>query len=38
MVIQAQILSVKLVGFLIKGTAAFITSGPDFEIIKGKFV
>ncbi len=24
-------------GFLIEGTAAFITSGPDFEIIKGKF-
>jgi hypothetical protein len=24
-------------GFLIKGTAAFITSGPDFEVIKGKF-
>lgn len=24
-------------GFLIKGTAAFITSGPDFEILKSKF-
>lgn len=24
-------------GFLIKGTAAFITSGPDFEVIKAKF-
>lgn len=25
-------------GFLIKGTAAFITSGPDFDVIKAKFV
>ena len=25
-------------GFLIKGTAAFITSGPDFDAIKEKFV
>ena len=24
-------------GFLIKGTAAFITSGPDFDIMKDKF-
>ena len=24
-------------GFLVKGTAAFITSGPDFEAIKAKF-
>jgi predicted pyridoxine 5'-phosphate oxidase superfamily flavin-nucleotide-binding protein len=24
-------------GFLIKGTAAFITSGPDFDIMKEKF-
>jgi hypothetical protein len=24
-------------GFFIKGTAAFITSGPDFDIIKAKF-
>ena len=24
-------------GFLIKGTAAFITSGPDFDVIKEKF-
>jgi len=24
-------------GFLIKGTAAFITSGPDFDAIKAKF-
>ena len=24
-------------GFLIKGTAAFITSGPDFDAMKGKF-
>jgi hypothetical protein len=24
-------------GFLIKGTAEFITSGPDFEVIKAKF-
>jgi predicted pyridoxine 5'-phosphate oxidase superfamily flavin-nucleotide-binding protein len=24
-------------GFLIKGTAAFITSGPDFDTIKAKF-
>ena len=24
-------------GFLIKGTAAFITAGPDFEVIKAKF-
>lgn len=24
-------------GFLIKGTAAFVTSGPDFEAIKAKF-
>ena len=24
-------------GFLIKGTAAFITSGPDFDVIKAKF-
>ena len=24
-------------GFLIKGTAAFITSGPDFDVIKSKF-
>jgi len=24
-------------GFLIKGTAAFITSGPDFEVLKGRF-
>lgn len=25
-------------GFLIKGTAAFLTSGPDFDVIKAKFV
>jgi predicted pyridoxine 5'-phosphate oxidase superfamily flavin-nucleotide-binding protein len=25
-------------GFLIKGTAAFVSSGPDFETIKAKFV
>jgi len=25
-------------GFLIKGTAAFVTSGPDFEVIKEKFL
>jgi hypothetical protein len=25
-------------GFLIKGTAAFMTSGPDFDTIKAKFV
>lgn len=25
-------------GFLIKGTAEFITSGPDFDVIKGKFL
>ena len=24
-------------GFLIKGTAAFIASGPDFEVLKAKF-
>jgi hypothetical protein len=24
-------------GFLIKGTAAFITSGPDFEVVKAEF-
>lgn len=24
-------------GFLIKGTAAFITEGPDFELLKSKF-
>jgi len=24
-------------GFLIKGTAAFVTSGPDFDAMKGKF-
>lgn len=24
-------------GFLIKGTAAFITSGPDFDVIKARF-
>lgn len=24
-------------GFLIKGTAAFVTSGPDFELLKAKF-
>ena len=24
-------------GFLIKGTAAFITSGPDFEVLKARF-
>lgn len=24
-------------GFLIKGTAAFITSGPDFDILKSRF-
>jgi hypothetical protein len=24
-------------GFLIKGTATFITSGPDFEVLKAKF-
>src|SRR5471030_1841117 len=24
-------------GFLIKGTAAFITSGPDFDLLKAKF-
>jgi hypothetical protein len=24
-------------GFLIKGTAAFVTSGPDFEVLKTKF-
>jgi len=24
-------------GFLIKGTASFITSGPDFDVIKAKF-
>ncbi|MBJ6752063.1 pyridoxamine 5'-phosphate oxidase family protein [Geomonas anaerohicana] len=24
-------------GFLIKGSAAFITSGPDFELLKSKF-
>jgi hypothetical protein len=24
-------------GFLIKGTAAFITSGPDFDILKSKY-
>ena len=24
-------------GFLIKGRAAFVTSGPDFETIKAKF-
>jgi len=24
-------------GFLIKGTAAFITSGPDYDLIKAKF-
>jgi predicted pyridoxine 5'-phosphate oxidase superfamily flavin-nucleotide-binding protein len=24
-------------GFLIKGTAAFITSGPDFDVLKAKF-
>lgn len=25
-------------GFLIKGTAAFLTSGPDFDVIKAEFV
>jgi hypothetical protein len=24
-------------GFLVKGTAAFITSGPDFDLLKAKF-
>ncbi|WP_432823275.1 pyridoxamine 5'-phosphate oxidase family protein [Trichloromonas sp.] len=24
-------------GFLIRGTAAFVTSGPDFDVIKAKF-
>jgi len=24
-------------GFLIKGTAAFITDGPDFDLLKSKF-
>lgn len=24
-------------GFLIKGTAAFITSGPDYDLLKSKF-
>lgn len=24
-------------GFLVKGSAAFMTSGPDFDVIKGKF-
>jgi hypothetical protein len=24
-------------GFLIKGRAAFVTSGPDFDVMKGKF-
>ena len=24
-------------GFLIKGTAAFITSGPDFDVLQAKF-
>lgn len=24
-------------GFLIKGTAAFVTSGPDFDVIKAKY-
>jgi hypothetical protein len=24
-------------GFLIKGTAAFVTSGPDFDVLKSKF-
>lgn len=24
-------------GFLIKGTAAFVTSGPDFDLLKAKF-
>jgi len=24
-------------GFLIKGKAAFITSGPDFDVLKAKF-
>ena len=24
-------------GFLIKGTAAFVTSGPDFDLLKSKF-
>ena len=24
-------------GFLIKGTAAFVTSGPDFDVLKAKF-
>jgi len=24
-------------GFLIKGTAAFITAGPDFDLLKSKF-
>jgi len=24
-------------GFLIKGTAAFITEGPDFDLLKSKF-
>jgi hypothetical protein len=24
-------------GFLIKGTAAFITSGPDYDFLKSKF-
>lgn len=24
-------------GFLVKGTAAFITSGPDFDVLKAKF-
>lgn len=24
-------------GFLIKGTAAFVTSGPDFDVIKARF-
>jgi hypothetical protein len=24
-------------GFLIKGTAEFLASGPDFELLKGKF-
>jgi hypothetical protein len=24
-------------GFLIKGTAAFVTSGPDFDVMKAKF-
>jgi hypothetical protein len=24
-------------GFLIKGTASFVTSGPDFDVLKAKF-